>query len=214
MHVSTFVQELDWLKGHDAKEAAAKGIAGHKMPITVSWHASKYLNCVPRVKWFTTTNIIFWMDDVTAMISVTYLTTYTMVGSWQHGHLHNTLAVALCSISWSSFGDLVTMQWAKDKLCIASQLLLQHAMFWTRQACYYSSVVKPCFNWFCYCLLRLPLCFRTNACLKLKTMSADHFNLPLVVMACLVLCTAVLCVVDAAYTVASMPSLVTVLLTR
>ena len=30
------MQELDWLKGHDAKEAAAKGIAGHKLPITVA----------------------------------------------------------------------------------------------------------------------------------------------------------------------------------
>lgn len=29
------LQELDWLKGHEAKEAAAKGIAGHKLPISV-----------------------------------------------------------------------------------------------------------------------------------------------------------------------------------
>ena len=28
--------ELDWLKGHDAKAAAAKGIAGHKLPISVA----------------------------------------------------------------------------------------------------------------------------------------------------------------------------------
>ncbi|DBA67852.1 hypothetical protein WJX79_009733 [Trebouxia sp. C0005] len=28
--------ELDWLKGHEAKEAAAKGIAGHKLPISVA----------------------------------------------------------------------------------------------------------------------------------------------------------------------------------
>ena len=30
------LQELDWLKGHEAKAAAAKGIAGHKMPISVA----------------------------------------------------------------------------------------------------------------------------------------------------------------------------------
>lgn len=30
------LQELDWLKGHEAKEAAAKGIAGHKLPISVA----------------------------------------------------------------------------------------------------------------------------------------------------------------------------------
>ncbi len=30
------LQELDWLKGHEAKEAAAKGIAGHKLPMESS----------------------------------------------------------------------------------------------------------------------------------------------------------------------------------